>query len=512
MIRTRTLGLAGLTATLVACGGHGGSSRPASTVAGATSAPPGSSSAPPVLGPAPGPGPGPGPGPAPGVAGPIDLAAGPQNPAPARLAAGVQAIALQASLRASAAATVNEVTVVAQGTGAGDLREVVLAEDSDRNGLFDPARDRTIGTLSAAPFRFGSAALALAGGQEGLLLVATSFRPGTAAGRSVSLQVEARGVVATDAMGASLTVRGGAVGASLTVRGPNTPGTWTQVAPLPTPRTDLAAVALLPGTLHAIGGAVAGAPVGLHEVYVAGLDRWVTRAPLLSPRSGHAAAELGGKVYVVGGQLGASVLPSAEEWDPATDTWRAIAPLPVPLRDCAAAGYQGELWVTGGTSGGTPSRSSWVWSPATNTWRSGPGVGTPSRALTVAGGWLVIFEDPSQVYWGPGGPGSTLPAAGAFAQSATVLWDFARDGRAATAGAILPRAYLVGGQRNGVPVAELRSIDATIIFAGGAPLTHPSPSVARTAFAAAGLGDRLWVLGGSDAAGAPVAAVEEWTP
>lgn len=70
----------------------------------------------------------------------------------------------------------------------------------------------------------------------------------------------------------------------------------------------------------------------------------------------------------------------------------------------------------------------------------------------------------------------------------------------------------MGGLRNGAPVAELCSIDGSIIFAGGDPLTHPAPAVARTGFAVAAQGNRLWVVGGRDGAGTAVAAVEEWTP
>jgi hypothetical protein len=54
----------------------------------------------------------------------------------------------------------------------------------------------------------------------------------------------------------------------------------------------------------------------------AGWGRWVTKAPLPSPRSEVAVAELHGRVFVVGGYVpGTKASLINQAYDPATDTW-----------------------------------------------------------------------------------------------------------------------------------------------------------------------------------------------
>ncbi|HEX5608121.1 MAG TPA: kelch repeat-containing protein, partial [Candidatus Binatia bacterium] len=56
---------------------------------------------------------------------------------------------------------------------------------------------------------------------------------------------------------------------------------------------------------------------------------WQSRAPMPSARTEVAAVELGGKIYVIGGyEKGGNLI---EEYDPGTDRWRGRAPLPKPL-------------------------------------------------------------------------------------------------------------------------------------------------------------------------------------
>ena len=70
---------------------------------------------------------------------------------------------------------------------------------------------------------------------------------------------------------------------------------WRSRAPMPTPRGSLAAAAI-DGRIHAVGGVGGTGRVGrrnnsdAHEVYDPAADKWLTRAPLPTPRDHLAAA------------------------------------------------------------------------------------------------------------------------------------------------------------------------------------------------------------------------------
>ncbi len=61
-------------------------------------------------------------------------------------------------------------------------------------------------------------------------------------------------------------------------------GTWTQKAPMPAVRGEVAAAAV-GDKLFALGGGVAGKAVARNEEYDPASDRWRERAPLPQPRS-----------------------------------------------------------------------------------------------------------------------------------------------------------------------------------------------------------------------------------
>jgi N-acetylneuraminic acid mutarotase len=98
--------------------------------------------------------------------------------------------------------------------------------------------------------------------------------------------------------------------------------------------------------------------------------RWRQDAPLPAPRSEVAAALAGGSIYVVGGftpegQASARV----DAYSPATNNWRRLPDLPNAAHHPMAAGYRGRLYVVGGYTGaGQPLSSAHVlvngrWSP-----------------------------------------------------------------------------------------------------------------------------------------------------
>lgn len=138
--------------------------------------------------------------------------------------------------------------------------------------------------------------------------------------------------------------------------------TWTTNAPLPTGRAGLAA-AVVGNAIYAIGGRFAtGGPCSgfgaavtdIVERYDIATDTWSAVAPLLSPRSDLAAATVGGKIYVFGGCLGQGhILVDVDVYDPVTDTWSNV---PTDLPTARAAMYSvaskgGTVYVIGGWDG-----------------------------------------------------------------------------------------------------------------------------------------------------------------
>jgi hypothetical protein len=115
----------------------------------------------------------------------------------------------------------------------------------------------------------------------------------------------------------------------------------------------MGAVALA-GRLHAVGGRLTTFQfnVASYAVYDPTADRWSTQAPLPTPRSGIAAAVLDGWIFVVGG-----VFAHNDADDPEADTWVAMAPMRTPRRGTGAASLGGPLRPGGGlvTGGSRPS-------------------------------------------------------------------------------------------------------------------------------------------------------------
>ncbi len=110
---------------------------------------------------------------------------------------------------------------------------------------------------------------------------------------------------------------------------------WTANPPMPTGRAGLAA-AVVGNALYAIGGRIntggpnSGLPLAVVERYDIDAGSWSAVAPLPAPRSDLAAAAVGGKIYVFGGFDAAGLpLASVDVYDPVSDTWAGpLAPMP----------------------------------------------------------------------------------------------------------------------------------------------------------------------------------------
>lgn len=130
----------------------------------------------------------------------------------------------------------------------------------------------------------------------------------------------------------------------------------------------------------------------LPAVAVAGSPQWESRAPVPVPRTEVAAATLGGEIAVVGGVTadgGASA--RADLYSPARDGWRHLPDLPVGVHHATAAGAGGRLYVLGGyRSFGPPLRAAFVLERGS--WRALPPMPFPRAAAgaAVAGGRIVV--------------------------------------------------------------------------------------------------------------------------
>ena len=85
-------------------------------------------------------------------------------------------------------------------------------------------------------------------------------------------------------------------------------------------------------------------------------------------RSETAAAYLGGKIYVPGGLGG---MLQFEAYDVTKDTWESLASLPAGRHHLMAVAHTGRIYVFGGDDDNWQmSASAWVYEPTTNQWKA----------------------------------------------------------------------------------------------------------------------------------------------
>jgi len=125
---------------------------------------------------------------------------------------------------------------------------------------------------------------------------------------------------------------------------------------------------------------------------VAASNAWTTRAPMPLPRTEVAAASVGSEIVVLGGftiDRGASTRVDA--YSPARNTWRRLPDLPIGVHHAMAVGAGGRLYVLGGyTAAGTPLRTAFAFERGA--WRRLPRMPFPRAAAGAgaAGGKIVV--------------------------------------------------------------------------------------------------------------------------
>jgi N-acetylneuraminic acid mutarotase len=287
-------------------------------------------------------------------------------------------------------------------------------------------------------------------------------------------------------------------------------GTWMKVASLPQGRDEEQAVTIA-GKIYLIGGAWDDVKDGKRdERYTDGfMTEFDPQTGTFRERSHgpeglthQGVVVLNGKIYMVGGFAGGHhTLPSAGvySFDPATDKWQTLAPLPSPMGGISLAAVGGMIHVVGGRymgeEGTLPVHL--VYNPASNSWRQASPLPTSRDHAGV-----FVVDGKIHLIGGRTGEATENSPVHEIYDSATDKWSSA---------APMPTA------RSSVAFAEYRGM---LVLAGGECkmgktydeveaydinadrwVKLPSLRGPRHGFAAAAVGDKLFLFGGSTRCG-----------
>jgi len=160
------------------------------------------------------------------------------------------------------------------------------------------------------------------------------------------------------------------------------PFAWSTGTSMPTARQ--APAGALGGSLfYVMGGNTGSAVTGALEAYNPSTDSWTSVAPMLSPRSDLGADTIDGIIYAAGGSDGTSpALATLEAYDPATNTWATKASMPTARADLAVVALYGLLYAIGGRGAdGSPVATVEAYNPVTDTWATLPSMPTARWGL-----------------------------------------------------------------------------------------------------------------------------------
>ncbi|MGH2562051.1 MAG: Kelch repeat-containing protein [Thermomicrobiales bacterium] len=221
--------------------------------------------------------------------------------------------------------------------------------------------------------------------------------------------------------------------------------TWTEGAPIPQERSELAA-AVIDGQIYVVGGfgggervdrydvatetweRVADLPVGVHHPGVAALDgalyvgggysgdgdravdhlwaydreaeAWEERESLPVAVGALGLAAVDGVLYAVGGateRLGGPVHGAVDAYDPTGDAWQPRAEMPTPREHLAVVAGAGVIYAVGGRANGDEgdqfAGANEVYDPARDAWAGLPALPAPRGGLTgvYADGLVVVM-------------------------------------------------------------------------------------------------------------------------
>lgn len=149
---------------------------------------------------------------------------------------------------------------------------------------------------------------------------------------------------------------------------------WFAMPSLPAARGS-GELSVLNGKLHFFGGVNANRiDQGTHWVLPLNGGQWTNLAPLPNPRSHMADAVVGGKLYAIGGQVGPEhegAQAAVNVYHPATNTWKSAKSLPQALSHVSASTFvmDGKIIVAGGMlADGTDISEVKAYDPLADSW------------------------------------------------------------------------------------------------------------------------------------------------
>jgi N-acetylneuraminic acid mutarotase len=300
------------------------------------------------------------------------------------------------------------------------------------------------------------------------------------------------------------------------------PGKWGRLAPLPE-KSEEFSFGDVNGKIYLFGGVPAAGkgPLGITQEYDPATDKWAKKKNIPIAIHHAAVAAYNGKLYLFGGQAqvepgGSTQVPVNNSWeyDPIADSWKALAPMPTPRTAAAAAEVDGKIYVFGGASvhpghklvalgPTTPHRSLDIveaYDPKTDKWetrtpaptaRNHAAIGVVNGKIYIIGGLVgsavvttasntnvVEVYDPANDSWGVAGMRMPTGRSGM--------------GWATYKGKI----YVAGGQIYDLHVfAVMRDIE---VYDPAANTWSELPTMptARHGVSVAAIGNRLYVIGG----------------
>ena len=159
---------------------------------------------------------------------------------------------------------------------------------------------------------------------------------------------------------------------------------WREIAPMPAPRSQAAAVAI-GSRIFIVGGAQGDRLVSPTYVYDTATDRWSTAAAIPTPRDHLAAAALDGRVCAIGGRRLSLLqnLAAFECYDPAADAWRSMPDAPTSRGGLGAATVGNRIFVAGGEQPLGTFKEVDIFDSVAGTWTRGPNLPTARHGLGV---------------------------------------------------------------------------------------------------------------------------------
>jgi N-acetylneuraminic acid mutarotase len=297
--------------------------------------------------------------------------------------------------------------------------------------------------------------------------------------------------------------------------------------------------------------ALAAACLGLVSGVRGAAPAWERHAPLPVPRSEVAAASVGREVVVLGGfTADGGTSNRVDAYSPARDVWRRLPDLPVAVNHAMAVGVSGRLYVFGGyTAEGVPLRQAivlegarWQALPRMPFPRAAAGAGVAGRRIVVAGGvgagrrlarnalvydlreqrWSVVVGPTPREHLGVTSLGGTVYAVGGRTTGLnTNLLDFESfrpgerawrrlqpvpDPRGGTgAAALAGQVVSVGGEEPGGTIAEVLAYHVAERRWTQLP-DLPTP---RHGLGVAAFGGRVFVIAGGPQPGLTVSSANE---